>query len=200
MAATSPLRPEPAELHGRAMDNLRYIRETMERAGAFTAISGWGLMAMGVTALLAAWIASRQSGATWLVTWLTEAVVALGIGFGSAARKARTAGAPLLNGPGRHFLYCFAVPSLIAVVLTVATWNAPAPGRLPALWLLLYGAGIATAGTFSVRSVPAMGLSFVLFGSIALFTPPTWANVMLAAGFGGLHLLFGFRIAWRHGG
>ena len=58
-------------LDDRARDNIRFIRETMERAGSFTAVSGWGGIAMGITALGAAVIASRQdSTLLWLLTWI----------------------------------------------------------------------------------------------------------------------------------
>lgn len=201
MPAPLPLPREPVELHGRAMDNLRFIRETMERAGSFTSISGWGLMATGVTALGAAVLAARQTRPeSWLAVWLGEAALALVIGLGSAVLKARAARISLLNGPGRSFVYSFTVPSLVAALLTVAFWNGPLAERLPALWLLLYGAGIATAGAFSARSVPAMGWSFLVLGAATLFTPAAWRDLWLAAGFGGLHLGFGLWIARRHGG
>ena len=51
-------RPEPVELHAHAMENLRYIRRTLEQAGSFTAVPGIGGMLMGSTALAAAWMAS----------------------------------------------------------------------------------------------------------------------------------------------
>lgn len=204
---------EPLPIHGQAIDDLRYIRSTMERAGAFTAISGWGLVLAGVSALGAAFLASRQpTREAWLGTWLAEALLALMVSLWASSRKARAALIPLLNGPGRMFVFAFTVPMVVGALLTVASagvstggpvgtaLGAPLDGRLAAIWLLLYGAGIATAGAFSVRIVPTMGLVFVALGAAALFSPVGWGNAYLAAGFGGLHIIFGVMIARQHGG
>ena len=193
--------PDPVPLHGQAIENLRYIRRTMERAGAFTAISGWGLAATGVTALAAAWLAARQpNGEAWLGTWLAEALVALAVNLWASSRKARAALLPLLNGPGRMFVFAFTLPMAVGAMLTLALFDGPLAGRLAAMWLLLYGAGIASGGAFSVRIVPAMGLGFMALGAAALFSPVGWGNAYLAAGFGGLHVAFGLMIARQHGG
>ena len=56
-------RTEPVELHTHAMENLRYIRRTLERAGAFTAVPGIGGMLMGSTALAAAYRAATAAEA-----------------------------------------------------------------------------------------------------------------------------------------
>ena len=194
-------RPQPLPLHGQAIDDLRYIRRTMERAGAFTAISGWGLVAVGATALGAALLASRQpSVEAWLGTWLAEAVLALIVSLWASNRKARAALVPLMNVPGRKFVFAFAVPMIVGALFTMAFHTGPLAGRLAAIWLLLYGAGIATGGAFSVRIVPAMGIAFMLLGAAALFSPIGWGNAYLAAGFGGFHLVFGLMIARQHGG
>lgn len=203
-----PLRPSapprlaaPPALHDRAMDNLRFIRETMERAGAFTAVPGWGGVAVGLTALAAAALAARApSVALWLAVWLGEAVVALAIGGWALARKAHAANDPILSGPARRFGLSFLPPMVVGGGLTIALYRSGVPQALPGTWLMLYGAGVATAGAFSVRIVPVMGLGFMLVGAVALFGPPSWGNWCMAAGFGGLHVLFGAIIARRYGG
>ncbi len=192
---------QPHPLHDRAMDNLRFIRETMERAGAFTAVPGWGQVAVGATALAAAVLAARQpSLELWLATWLAEAVVALVIGGWALARKAHAANDPILSGPARRFGLSFLPPMVVGGLLTIALYRAGVTRELPTTWLMSYGAGVATAGTFSVRIVPVMGLCFMLVGVVALFGPPAWGNWCMAAGFGGLHIVFGAIIARRYGG
>lgn len=192
--------PPAVALHDRAMDNLRYIRETIEQAGAFTAVPGWGGVAMGATALAAGLVAGRQAETSgWLSVWLVEAVVGTSVAAGAVMWKARRAHLPLFSGAVRKFVLSFLPPVLAGAALTVALYGAAA-AAIPGTWLLLYGVGVVTAGTFSVRVIPIMGFCFMLTGAAALFSPPEWGNAYLAAGFGGLHVLFGLWIARRHGG
>jgi hypothetical protein len=204
MAKNIPFRRPPEEsleLHERAMDNLAFIRQTMERAGSFTAVSGWGQVVIGITGVLAAWLASRQgSTENWLATWIVAAVVATGIGVVTTGMKARAIGEPIRSGPGRKFVLALAPPLFAGAVLTLVLFQVGMVELLPGLWLLLYGAGIVAAGTNSVRVVPVMGFSSMLLGIAALFTPPEWGDLFMAAGFGGLHIVFGTVIARRYGG
>ena len=193
--------PEPPALHDRAMDNLRYIRETMESASAFTAVPGWGQVAIGISALGATYVAARQPTARgWLGTWLAEAVIALLIAGWLMDRKARATGVPLLSGPGRKVAFSLSPPMLVGVLLTVVLFRSGLSNAIPGMWLLLYGTGVVTGGMFSVSIVPVMGVCFMLLGAVGLFMPATWANWLMAAGFGGLHIVFGAIIARRYGG
>lgn len=185
----------------RAMDNLRYIRETMERATPFTGISGRGEMTIGGTALIASVIAARQpSFKLWVYTWLAEGLISSLIAGWSMDRKARATQTSLFSGSGRKALYSLA-PSLIAGgLLTLVLVRAGAFTAIPGMWLLLYGTGVITGGMFSVRAVPAMGICFMALGALALFSPTAWTNWFMAVGFGGLHLLFGAIIVRKYGG
>lgn len=214
------LRPHapPAAPEQSAHAHLRFIRETMARTAAFTAVPGWGGVAMGVTALAAAALAHGQpTAADWMRVWSAEALVGFALGVAFTAAKARRHRTPLLSGQGRKFLLGLLPALLAAVALTLAVYGydvgttdqyfarqdpaATASLRLlPGLWLLLYGAGVAAAGMFSVRLVPFMGSAFLLLGALALLAPAAWGDGFLAAGFGGLQIAFGLLIARRHGG
>ena len=202
MTRVLPLHPpDPPEMHARAMDNLRFIRETMEAAATFTAVSGWGTMLIGVTALGAAALASATASSTrWVFIWLFEACLSVAISVYTMALKARAAQLPLWSEPARKILFSFAPPRMVGALLTLLFFERGLLPMLPGVWMLLYGVGVVAAGTFSVRIVPVMGLAFMLVGTVTLFAPPSWSTACMAIGFGGLHLAFGALIARRHGG
>lgn len=188
-------------LEDRANEHLRVIRSAMERAGSFTAVPGWGGAVMGVTAIGAAWLASRAvTPEAWLSTWLVEAVLAFLIGCAAIRLKAVRAGTPLFDGAARRFAMTLAPPIVAGAIATIALARRGDLGVLPGLWLLLYGAAVMTGGAASVRVVPLLGVSLMALGAGALAAPASWGNLFLAAGFGGLQIGFGLYIARRHGG
>lgn len=190
-----------SDVRTHAADNLRFIREAMESAGAFTAVSGWGQVAVGATALAAATLASRQpTRERWLAVWLGEALVAVAISAVAMAMKSRRRALPLFSGGSRRFWPGFAAPLAAGALLTGALFARSLFEMMPAVWLLLFGAAVAAGGGVSVPLVRAMGWSFIALGAVALWTPSQYSDALLAAGFGGLLAGFGVAIARRHGG
>jgi hypothetical protein len=197
----SPAQEEPPALHERAMDNLRYIRETMERATAFTGISGWGEVAIGGSAFLASVFAAQQSSfRAWLAIWIAEGVISMLIAGWSMDRKARAVQMPMMSGPGRKAVFSLLPPVLAGALVTIVLFQAGLTSAIPGVWLLLYGTGVVTGGMFSVPVVPIMGFCFMGLGALALFAPSALADWFMAAGFGGLHVVFGVIIARKYGG
>jgi hypothetical protein len=183
-----------------AVDDLKFIRRAMERAGSFTAVPGWGGVGMGVTALGAAFLAAAQpTPARWLTVWLVAALVATAIGLWTMVRKARRLDVPLATGAGRKFALGLLPPILVGAILTAALLRAGVETLLPGVWLLLYGTGIVAAGAFSVAVVPLQGLAFLILGGAALLVPQA-GDLLLGLGFGVVNLVFGIVIAVRHGG
>jgi hypothetical protein len=192
--------PEP--IHAHAMENIRFIRDTMSRAAAFTAVPGRGGVLMGVTAIAAAVIAGPPDNSTrWITIWLGDAGIAAAIALVAMMIKARRTGAPLSTAaPARRFALAYVPPLIAGMVLTPVFITLGLMTRLPGCWLLLYGTAVATGGAFSVRVVPLMGACFMALGTIAFLAPVSWGPWLMAAGFGGLHIAFGLVIARRYGG
>ena len=197
----TPERTRSPELQERAFENLSYIRRTMEDAGSFTAISGWAQVAIGVTALLAAFLAHRQATASaWLAVWVAALGVSIVIATYGMVRKARAAGAAVFNGPARRFAMSFLLPLAAGGALTIAFDRAGLYAVLPGTWLLLFGTAVACGGEFSVRIVPVMGICFMALGIAALLMNPALGDAFLALGFGAMLIGFGVTIARRYGG
>lgn len=193
----------PLPIRQHALDNIRFIRDAMERAGSFTSIPGWGGVGVGVTAIGAAIVAQRFLGRSlrmWLATWLAEAVVAAVIGFGTMTIKARRSEAPFMSGAAKRFFISYFAPLVAGAVVTLALVRAEAYSAIPSTWLLLYGTAFVSSGAFSIRVIPMMGIAFMLLGAFAALVPLGFSNILLGVGFGGLHIIFGLIIARSYGG
>ncbi|HZJ32534.1 MAG TPA: hypothetical protein VFD21_13235 [Vicinamibacterales bacterium] len=188
-------------LNERAIESLEFIRTTMARSAPFTAVSGAGGIAMGVLALVAAAFArSSSSNEQWLTVWVACAAVAVPVGFVLMRAKARRHDLTLWSAAGRRFAQGF-VPAIAAgAVLTFALVRAGAVDLVPAVWLLLYGAGVLAGSSSSVPVLAWLGALFMVLGSVSLFTPSEWRDLWLASGFGVLQIAFGAYIARNHGG
>jgi hypothetical protein len=188
-------------MESHAARDLAYIRRTLEVSTAFTAVPGRGGIAMGISALVAAAFAAAPKGQPhWLWIWLADAAAASVMGGWALGAKARGAGQAVSRGAGRRFVFNLAPALAAGAVLTAALHGAGADAVIPGVWLLLYGVGVVAGGAFSVRPVPVMGVCFMLLGAAALLAPGSWSNGLLAAGFGGLNIVFGVLIARRYGG
>lgn len=190
----------PTALHQKAEDNLRYIRETMERATSFTGVSGIGLVVAGITSVFATWLAGQQTTEmAWFVVWMVELGAAAIAAFGLTALKARTQGGSLWSSNGKKLLFAFFPAMIAGGLLTVAFVLQGNYGWLPGLWLSVYGAAVMTGGAHSVGALPLMGAIFMFLGALVLLVGFP-GDLMLGLGMGGLHVIFGY-IVWRyHGG
>jgi hypothetical protein len=192
--------PLPSLEH-RAAADLQFIRQTMERSAAFTAVPGAGGAAMGVIGVIAAVVAELQPAPDrWLGVWLAAAAVASGVGGWALYLKASGAGVSLLGGTARRFAVALVAPFAAGGGITYALWANESWHAMPVVWLLIYGAGCLTGGAYSVAAVRAMGACFMILGFAAAVTPASWGNAWLGAGFGGLQIAFGVHIARHHGG
>lgn len=192
---------DPAPIHEHALSNLRYIREAMERASAFTSIPGWGGVGMGLVAIATAVLSHPFAGTReWLLAWLGCAAVAVVIASVAMFRKARRANISFSGTPSRRFFTSYLAPLAAGAALTYLLGHQGMYAVLPATWLLLYGASFISSGSYSISVVPVMGVCFMVLGVVACFVPVSAGNALLGVGFGGLHVGFGVLIARRYGG
>lgn len=193
-------RNEPISLHDHAQENLRFIRAAMESTTSFTGVSGLGYGFAGLTAIPAAWLAQSQSETNgWLTIWMIELILGASIAFGFTIRKASGQGDSMLSASGRKLLLAFLPAMFAGGLITLSFFLSGFVQLLPGVWLSLYGAAVMTAGAWSVRAIPIMGALFIFTGAVAMLAPVS-GDVMLALGFGGIHIVFGIVIWRKYGG
>lgn len=191
----------PENIGERTIDNVRFIREMMERSASFTAVPGYGGILMGVTAVAAAFIANSQVYIRdSLLVWLSEAFLAFAIGALAMFQKSKIGGQSLLSAPARKFAMSFVPPLIAGVAIVLGVWKYGDFNSMPAICMLTYGAAVVCGGAFSARVVPVMGWCFIALGIIAFALPSNYGNLMMGLSFGGLHIIFGGIIARQYGG
>ena len=192
---------EPVNIGDRAIDNLQFIRETMERSTVFTSVPGYGGILMGATAAVAAYIAYSQTTARdRLIVWLTEAVLAFFIGLLAMWQKTKLTKTSLFTTPARKLVMNSLPPMLCGVFITLGLWRFGHFEAMIPVWILCYGAAVVCGGAFSVKAVPLMGWCFIALGAVAFFLPANLGNMMMGLSFGLLHIVFGFIIGRKFGG
>ena len=196
-----PRRVEPTPIDSGALENLRYIRSTIEAADTFTTVPGYGCIAMGVTALVAVGVESiPQLTPYWLGIWVAAAIVACATALWFMEQKARAQGLSLRRAVARRFFMTLAPAFVAGAILTAALAGNIDRELMTGMWLLLYGTGLAACGLFAIRAVSTAGLAFMALGTATLWLPPGSAHIVLALGFGGIHLALGANIVRHHGG
>jgi hypothetical protein len=206
MAKVQTIRSEtetnrPVNIGDRAFDNLKFIRETMERSAVFTSVPGYGGILMGATAIAAAYFAAQQAFIRdWLTVWLVEAALAFSIGLLAMWQKTKISRTTMFSGPAKKLLMNSLPPMLCGIFITLGLWRFGHFEAMMPVWILCYGAAVVCGGAFSVKVVPVMGWCFIALGAIAFFLPQAYGNWMMAASFGVLHIVFGLIIGRRFGG
>ncbi len=184
-------------LDSHAAATLRYIRSSMEGA-VLLAVPGSAGLVLGTIALLAAALClAPELHKYWLAIWLGAALLGAVLGSALIVRESSLRDLRLHGTPLRKFALCLS-PSLGAgLVMTAVHWFGGNQHAIPGTWLLLYGCALLTASAATTRIIAALGMLFVLFGLTTLLLPDDLQLLMLGAGFGGLHIVFGFLIGRR---
>lgn len=180
------------QLDSHAAATLRYIRASMESAVSLSVPGSTGI-ASGIVGVLAAIVSSVPAlRPHWLIIWLLAAVVAAGVGGALLLRQPSLSSLTIGGAPIRRFAIGL-LPSLFAgAVMTWILWASAGPRIIPGTWLLLYGCGLIAASAATARTIGILGGSFVVTGLLALVLPENLQILMLGAGFGGLHIVFGY--------
>lgn len=195
-----------------AKENLRVIRQTMERSTRYTTLSGWSGVLIGLLAILSVWMTDViihhlhqshlgvRSGAPVLATlWIGAMAVAVGVEFACNKRRAARVGKRVVSRLGAHIILA-ALPAFVTGgILTLFFYEHNLIFQIWGAWMLCYGLAICAVGLFSIRPVSVLGGAFVLSGALTLLLPVPFHFFMMALAFGGYHIIYGVMMARKYG-
>lgn len=197
---------------GEAEEHLRVIRQAMERSTRHSTLSGLsgvlaGLFALSASLWTAGWVGDpslpgNRVGfvAIWGATLLLAALGDIVLTKRRAARVGKTAFSAL----GRQLARAVAPGLLTGLAVTLLYLAHPERigPFLYGLWMLCYAVSLLAIGMLSVREVSVLGWAFLLAGAVTLLLPvggPVDPSVVMAAAFGGFHIVYGLWMGIKHG-
>ena len=165
-----------------ARENLRVIRQTMERSTKYSTLSGLSGVLIGLAAIVSVLLTSRvlhekinahqpvqtaypELGLLWLVTL----AVAVGIEFACNKRRARYIGKRVASPLGAHIIVA-ALPAFVAA--------------------------LALTAFFALHGLAAFVLGIWM---LTLRLPVEYGLLMMGRTFGGFHIVYGGLMGRRHG-
>jgi predicted lysophospholipase L1 biosynthesis ABC-type transport system permease subunit len=201
-----------------AQENLRMIRELMERSTKYSTFSGLSGVLVGLIAIAGCAVQAFVLPRYWpehpvrgfLINWILVVALALLVDFVLTKRRAPLVGKHIRSRLGKQMILAAAPGLGIGVLTTIVLIPWLMDFVYPA-WMLCYGAAVCAVGIFSQREVRRLGWSFLVTGAVTLlllrFTdlwPYIWERSYLGLGmtalsFGGFHIIYGL-VMWRRGG
>jgi hypothetical protein len=194
--------------HQEAAEQLRVIRTMMERATIFRALSGEAALLGGAMSLAAGWMSEAKAGWAWGGVWLGGLAVVILFAVFQLHRVAQSHARPVWSH-GLKIALRGALPPLVAGgfvgLLYLRGGGRSAETIAACFWILHYGLALLAIREFAPKSMIWLGLAFLITGLIAL-SASTFVQSMnpllvrlgpsglMAATFGGFHLLYGAAI------
>jgi hypothetical protein len=199
-----------------AQENLRVIRDLMERSTKYSTFSGLSGVLAGLVAItgcliqyfyvLALPLDSRNTA--FLINWSIVIILAIGFDFLLTKRRAPQVGKTIVSRLGKQMALA-ALPGLgTGALLSLVLLHHGLMDQIYPFWMLCYGAAVCAVGLFSQREVTRLGWAFVGTGAVTLLlhylssTPQQGALIgliMTGIAFGGFHIVYGIVVSRRGG-
>jgi hypothetical protein len=199
-----------------AEENLRIIRELMERSTKYSTFSGFSGVFAGLVAIAGCLvqhfvIRSLPGGSrtvAFLINWSAVIALAIGVDFLLTKRRAPLVGKTILSRLGKQMALASAPGLGMGALLTLWFLHNNMEQHIYPVWMLAYGVAVRAVGLFSQTEVSRLGWAFLGAGALALLLDALpWPAVpashlglwMIAISFGGFHIVYGIAVSRRDG-
>lgn len=198
------------------IQDLRQIKEIMDRSSRFISLSGLSGVAAGIIALAGAWYAYRNIYTEsdfygyQVVTISSESIasiiglgalmlmLAIGAGLFFTARKAKKANQKVWNSQAKRLLINLSIPLVTGGLLSLIFLSRGYIGIIAPLTLIFYGLALVNASRYTHEEIRGLGIIEIVLGLLSAYFIG-FGLLFWAIGFGLLHIVYGTIMHYRYG-
>jgi hypothetical protein len=200
----------------RYLDDLKDIKDIMNRSSRFLSLSGLSGVFAGVFALGGAYLAygtvyksqdylgyrqadmSTETLTTLLLIALATVALAVGVGILLTTREARKSNQKLWDAQTKRLMINLLIPLVTGGILCLMLLLTGYIGFVAPLTLIFYGLALVNASKYTLTEVRSLGLLEIGLGLLAVHFIG-YGLIFWAAGFGVLHIIYGIVMHIRYG-
>jgi hypothetical protein len=196
------------------VQDIREIRQMMEKSSRFISLSGWSGVAAGTTALVGAWTGrifikeyyngygTADACSDCLKMQLVAVaasvfMVALGLAFLFTYIRAKKEGVAIWSPTARKLMWNTLLPMVVGGIVILRLMDLKDYSLIPATSLIFYGLALVNGSKYTVGEIRFLGYGQLLAGIFCLWYPQQGLLVW-AFGFGILHILYGVAMWWKY--
>jgi len=198
------------------IQDLRQIKEIMDRSSKFISLSGLSGVAAGIIALAGAWYAyqniytesdfygyqvvtiSSESIASIIGLGALILILAIGAGVFFTAQKAKKANQKVWNSQAKRLLINLSIPLVTGGLLSLIFLSRGFIGIIAPLTLIFYGLALVNASKYTHEEIRSLGIIEIALGLLSAYFIG-FGLLFWAIGFGLLHIVYGIIMHYRYG-
>lgn len=198
------------------LQDLRQIKEIMDRSSKFISLSGLSGVAAGIIALAGAWYAYRNIYTEsdfygyQVVTISSESIAsiiglgalilifAIGAGLFFTAQKAKKANQKVWNSQAKRLVINLSIPLVTGGLLSLIFLSRGFIGIIAPLTLIFYGLALVNASKYTHEEIRSLGIIEIALGLLSAYFIG-FGLLFWAIGFGLLHIVYGIIMHYRYG-
>lgn len=202
-----------------SLDTLKDIKQMMEKSSKFISLSGWSGVAAGICALVGAFVLKGVTnnfvgmadlkegdpkageavmnimGITLIGLAVFTAALVLSIFF--TYQRSKKTGVPMWGKVAQRLMWNTAIPIIVGGVVVMKLLELKLLGLVAPVCLLFYGLALINGSKYTVGEVRYLGYCQILLGFINLWMLG-YGLYFWAAGFGVMHIIYGFVMWWKY--
>ncbi len=200
------------------IDDLKDIKDLMNRSSKFISLSGWSGISIGIVALIAAFIAHLKIK-NWytlnsfdgiingkaidalkedlLIIAAITLILSLGFGIIFTINKSKRINQKLWSKQSKTLLINLLIPLIIGGILCLLFIQKGNYGVVAPLTLLFYGLALINASSYTIGEIKSLGILNCILGLIGVYQIGI-GIILWGIGFGVLHIIYGILMKIKH--